>query len=86
MKAVVDRAGADRGGGFVYEGTITQGGLVALVNYMSQILVELIKLANLIITITKAAACARRIEALTALTVHLFPKEREYFVEMKLEA
>ena len=32
------------------------------------------------------AACARRIEALTALTVHLFPKEREYFVEMKLEA
>ena len=32
------------------------------------------------------AACARRIEALTALAVHLFPKEREYFVEMKLEA
>ena len=32
------------------------------------------------------AACARSIEALTALTVHLFPKEREYFVEMKLEA
>ena len=32
------------------------------------------------------AACARRIGALTALTVHLFPKEREYFVEMKLEA
>ena len=36
---------------------------MALVNYMSQILVELIKLANLIITITKAAACARRIES-----------------------
>ena len=31
-------------------------------------------------------ACTRRIEALTALAVHLFPKEREYFVEMKLEA
>ena len=30
--------------------------------------------------------CARRMEATTGLTVHLFPKEREYFVEMKLEA
>lgn len=43
-------------------GIITQGAVVALVNYMSQILVELIKLANLIITITKALACANRIE------------------------
>lgn len=43
-------------------GFITQGEVVALVNYMSQILVELIKLANLIVTITKALACARRIE------------------------
>ena len=44
-------------------GIITQGKVVALVNYMSQILVELIKLANLIVTITKAVACARRINA-----------------------
>ncbi len=44
-------------------GYITQGEVVALVNYMSQILVELIKLANLIITVTKAFACANRIEA-----------------------
>lgn len=44
-------------------GYITQGEVVALVNYMSQILVELIKLANLIITVTKALACANRIEA-----------------------
>lgn len=44
-------------------GSITQGEVVALVNYMSQILVELIKLANLIITVTKALACANRIEA-----------------------
>lgn len=44
-------------------GILTQGQVVALVNYMSQILVELIKLANLIITITKAAACGNRIEA-----------------------
>ena len=43
-------------------GMITQGAVVALVNYMSQILVELIKLANLIIQITKALACAKRIE------------------------
>lgn len=44
-------------------GTITQGEVVALVNYMSQILIELVKLANLIITITKALACANRIES-----------------------
>ena len=47
----------------VDSGIITQGEVVALVNYMSQILVELIKLANLIITITKALACAGRIAA-----------------------
>lgn len=47
----------------VDEGTITQGQVVALVNYMSQILVELVKLANLIITITKALACANRIQS-----------------------
>lgn len=45
----------------VNEGTITQGQVVALVNYMSQILIELVKLANLIVTITKALACANRI-------------------------
>lgn len=45
----------------VNEASISQGQVVALVNYMSQILVELIKLANLIITITKALACAHRI-------------------------
>lgn len=44
-------------------GILTQGKVVALVNYMSQILVELIKLANLIVTITKAVACAKRINA-----------------------
>ena len=47
----------------VDEGTITQGEVVALVNYMSQILIELVKLANLIITITKALACANRIQS-----------------------
>ncbi len=42
-------------------GVLTQGQVVALVNYMSQILVELVKLANLIITVTKAVACGNRI-------------------------
>lgn len=45
-------------------GIITQGEVVALVNYMSQILVELVKLANLIINITKSLACAKRIESI----------------------
>lgn len=45
----------------VDSGRLSQGEVVALVNYMSQILVELIKLANLIISITKALACAGRI-------------------------
>ena len=49
------------GGVRVNEGAITQGQLIALYNYMSQILVELIKFANLILNITKSAACAGRI-------------------------
>ncbi len=44
-------------------GNMTQGDLFALYNYMSQILVELVKLANTIFTITKAAACANRVQA-----------------------
>lgn len=49
------------GGKQVYAGILTQGEVVALVNYMSQILVELIKLANLIVQVTKAVACGNRI-------------------------
>lgn len=51
----------------VDSGYITQGEVVALVNYMSQILIELVKLANLIITITKALACANRIQSVFEL-------------------
>ena len=51
----------------VDDGIITQGAVVALVNYMSQILVELVKLANLIIQITKALACAKRVDAIFEL-------------------
>ena len=50
------------GGIRVAAGYLTQGMVVALINYMSQILIELIKLANLIINLTKAFACANRIE------------------------
>ncbi len=50
-----------KGGERVEGGFILQGSVYALVNYMSQILVELVKLANLIITETKAVACAKRI-------------------------
>ena len=50
------------GGKEVYSGVISQGEVVALVNYMSQILVELVKLANLIILITKAVACGNRVQ------------------------
>lgn len=48
-------------------GDLTQGQVVALINYMSQILVELVKLANLIISVTKAAACLNRVESVLAV-------------------
>lgn len=59
----------------VNTGHITQGEVVALVNYMSQILVELIKLANLIVTLTKAAACMNRIEGVFDITSSMEFKE-----------
>ncbi len=57
-------------------GALKQGEVVALVNYMSQILVELVKLANLIITVTKAIACGKRIEEVLALPVE-YVKEQD---------
>lgn len=51
----------------VYKGLLTQGAVVALYNYMSQILVELVKLANLIISITKSVACGNRIQSVLEL-------------------
>ncbi len=47
----------------VQAGILTQGAVIALYNYMSQILIELIKAADLFITITKAVACGNRVEA-----------------------
>ena len=57
----------DTGAVKVDGGILTQGLVIALYNYMSQILVELIKMANLIITITKASACADRIATVLQL-------------------
>lgn len=55
------------GGMKVDAGTLSQGEVVALVNYMSLILVELVKLANLLVTISKALACARRVDGVFKL-------------------
>lgn len=54
------KTGADK----VYTGVLTTGAVVALYNYMSQILVELVKLANLIINITRSFACGNRIQTM----------------------
>jgi ABC-type multidrug transport system fused ATPase/permease subunit len=53
----------------VYTGVLTQGMVIALYNYMSQILVEIIKMANLILSMTKAAACAGRIQSVLDIPV-----------------
>lgn len=70
-------------------GVITTGAVVALYNYLSQILVELIKLANLIISITKSAACGDRVEAILEIEPDMIfptetaePRQSEYFVEL----
>ena len=55
------------GGVDVNSGALTQGEVIALYNYMAQILVELIKLANLIVTVTKSFACAGRVSEIFAL-------------------
>ncbi len=55
------------GGIQVDAGNLTQGEIVALVNYMSQILVELVKLANTIVLSTKAVACGGRVQAILAV-------------------
>lgn len=64
------------GGIRVNSGIITQGEVVALVNYMSQILVELIKLANLIVLINKAIASGNRIQSIFEIKSSLIEKER----------
>lgn len=79
-----------RGAVEVDNGRLTQGMVIALYNYMSQILVELVKLANLIISITKSVACGNRIQAVLDIepsmddgNVSSGDKSSEYAVEME---
>ncbi len=65
-------------------GNISQGNVVALVNYMSQILVELVKFANLIVLINKAIACGNRIEAAFEIESSLIEPEKPAVVGEKL--
>lgn len=72
----------------VNSGAISRGAVVALYNYMSQILVELIKLANLIISVTKAIACGNRIQSVLDIEPGTVPgtvtdgnEKSEYSVE-----
>lgn len=58
-------------------GMISQGKVIALVNYMSQILVELIKMANLIILISKAVACMKRVDSVFAIESSIEEKTHE---------
>lgn len=74
----------------VDSGILTQGQVVALYNYMSQILVELVKLASLIITITKALACAGRVSAVLDVGSDMhgadtMPKESDTDEEVRFE-
>ncbi|MDE7330247.1 MAG: ABC transporter ATP-binding protein/permease, partial [Clostridia bacterium] len=69
-------------------GTLDRGQVVALYNYMSQILIELIKLANLIITVTKSFACAGRINEILEMKSTLKSgeteqKESTHFIEYR---
>ena len=79
-----------RGAIEVDNGRLTQGMVIALYNYMSQNLVELVKLANLIISITKSVACGNRIQAVLDITpsmedgsVSSGDENSEYAVEME---
>ncbi len=58
------------GGKRVYNGDLTQGQIVALYNYMSQILIELVKLANMIMTVNKALASGSRIDSVLSMQTH----------------
>ena len=65
-------------------GNISQGNVVALVSYMSQILVELIKLANLIVVINKSIACGNRIQSVFEIKSSLAEPEKPAVVSDKL--
>lgn len=66
------KVGADK----VNDGVLLKGDIVALYNYMSQILVELVKLANLIISLTKSVACGNRVQSVLEMRSSLEISER----------
>lgn len=55
------------GGARVNSGALTQGKIIALYDYMSQILIELVKFANLVVTISRALACGKRIDGILSI-------------------
>ena len=74
------------GGLAVDSGRLTQGQIIALYNYMSQILVELVKLANLIVTLTKAGACAKRIGSVLAMPIESDEEHEEVEIDLTAPA
>ena len=62
-------------------GTLTKGEVIALTNYMSQILVELVKFANLVVTMTKSLASAERIDTILSIEVDMVEGTKEVHSE-----
>ena len=63
---------------YVGNGTLNQGNVVALYNYMAQIIIELIKLASLTITINRSLACARRISSIFGIETSIEYKDEDH--------
>lgn len=67
-------------------GNLSQGEVVAIINYMNQILVELVKLANLIVTMTKALACAERVASVFEIGVDATEDEKKAALDNSIAA
>lgn len=67
-------------------GNLSQGEVVAIINYMNQILVELVKLANLIVTMTKALACAERVASVFEIGADATEDEKKATLDNSIAA
>lgn len=67
-------------------GNLSQGEVVAIINYMNQILVELVKLANLIVTMTKALACAERVASVFEIGAYATEDEKKAVLDNSIAA
>ena len=67
-------------------GNLSQGEVVAIINYMNQILVELVKLANLIVTMTKALACAERVASVFEIGAGATEDEKKAALDNRIAA